>query len=221
MESSTTHFSRDEARELLTSILAPRPVGWISTISADPSHYRNLAPFSSVSPVCNKPPLLSFSCGRKSDGSRKDTAKNVLETGEFVINFAGPALLDKIALSANEFETCVDEFELTGVTPEASRLVAPPRVLESLASLECRVHRVIELGDDDCKVDFIIGIIVHACLRGGVWGSQPGCNAQQFFGIGALGLDWYLVNGEARFCPQPPLAKERRTEVAIVGGCRD
>jgi flavin reductase (DIM6/NTAB) family NADH-FMN oxidoreductase RutF len=208
MDTSTTSFTRDEARHLLTSVIVPRPVAWISTLSADHPRHCNLAPFSSLAPICNRPPLISFSCGRKSDGSRKDTGKNILDTGEFVVNFVGPDQLDSIAVSANEYDTDVDEFRLAGVTPQASTLVRPPRVLASLASLECRLLRSIELGSDECRVDLIIGQIIQAHARQELLDAYPASPHEPatFHGIGALGLDWYLIGAQMKYVPQPPNA---------------
>jgi flavin reductase (DIM6/NTAB) family NADH-FMN oxidoreductase RutF len=209
MEISTANFTRDAGREFMTSVLVPRPVAWISTVAREGRRRPNLAPFSSVAPVCNKPPLLSFACGRKLDGSRKDTARNILETREFVVNFVGSELLHNVAVSVNGLDLA-DEFARAGVSPEQSKEVNPPRVFESLCSCECRLEQSIEVGAADCRVDLIIGRVVHICVRNLGWNSQSETSPQPFRGLGALGVDWYLVGGEATF--QPELGTETNND---------
>jgi|SRR5579863_190305 len=201
MEISTANFTRDDGREFMTSVLVPRPVALISTVAKEGKRGPNLAPFSSVAPVCNKPPLLSFACGRKLDGSRKDTARNILETREFVVNFVGSELLRNITVSVNALDLG-DEFARAGVSSQQSKEVDPPRVLESLCSCECRLDQSIEVGDADCRVDLIVGRVVHICIRNRGWNSQSRVTPQPFQGLGALGVDWYLVGGEATFLPE-------------------
>ena len=203
LDAPTAEFSREEGRTLLTSLVVPRPIAWISTFSEKLSG-SNLAPFSSVAPVCNKPILLSFSSGRKANGTRKDTAVNVLANGEFVVNFVDTGLIEKVALSATEWHERVNEFDVSGVTQETSRSVRPPSVREALASLECRLVRHLEFGDGDARVDLLIGEVVHARLRRPITQRMEDESPTAIFrGIGALGLDWYLMGGTATFLPAP------------------
>jgi flavin reductase (DIM6/NTAB) family NADH-FMN oxidoreductase RutF len=197
MEISTEHFTVDEGRSLLTSVLVPRPVGWISTASME-SGRRNLAPFSSIAPLCDKPPLVAFSCSRRPDGSRKETARNIVATGEFVVNFVGPGLLETICRTADEPPGDIDDYERVGVDELPSRTVAVPRIAGSIASLECRFFQLLELGASESRVDFIIGIVLHAFV------DKPANDWTQFKGIGALGIDWYLVDGLTKCVPRTP-----------------
>jgi flavin reductase (DIM6/NTAB) family NADH-FMN oxidoreductase RutF len=138
------------------------------------------------------------------------------------VNFVGPERLDGIAVSANEYDSSVDEFLLAGVATEASCLVKPPRVSDSLASLECRLYQSIELGDNDCQVDLIIGVIVHAYVREESAASPPASpEVRKFRGIGALGLDWYLVAAEAKYMPQPPYASPASPRTSKAGDIAD
>jgi len=122
------------------AIVAPRPVGWISTVDGD--GLMNLAPYSFFNAVCDSPPILMFS-----SAGWKDTVANVEATGAFVWNLATRALAPRMNISSANVAHDVDEFELAGLTAAASRLVKAPRVAESPAALECRLLQINELKD--------------------------------------------------------------------------
>ncbi len=123
------------------AIVAPRPIGWIST--ADRDGRFNLAPYSFFNAVCDAPPLLCFS----TTGQRKDTLNNVEATGEFVANFVGAAQALEMNATAASVAPGVDEFALAGLTPVASVKVKPPRVGGAIAAMECKLTRIIRLTD--------------------------------------------------------------------------
>lgn len=118
------------------AIVSPRPVGWISTMSA--SGALNLAPYSFFNMFSSKPFLVWFS----SEGE-KDSAAFARETGEFVVNLAGRDLVSKMVASSVDAPRGVSEFGFADLTPEPSRLVKPPRVREALAALECKVTEIM------------------------------------------------------------------------------
>lgn len=118
------------------AIVSPRPVGWISTISA--SGALNLAPYSFFNMFSSKPFLVWFS----SEGE-KDSVTFARETGEFVVNLAGRDLVSKMVASSVDAPRGVSEFGYADLTPEPSRLVKPPRVREALAALECKVTEIM------------------------------------------------------------------------------
>jgi flavin reductase (DIM6/NTAB) family NADH-FMN oxidoreductase RutF len=123
------------------AIVAPRPIGWIST--ADRDGRFNLAPYSFFNAVCDAPPLLCFS----TTGQRKDTLNNVEATGEFVANFVGAVQALEMNATAASVAPGVDEFALAGLTPVASVKVKPPRVGGAIAAMECKLTRIIRLTD--------------------------------------------------------------------------
>jgi flavin reductase (DIM6/NTAB) family NADH-FMN oxidoreductase RutF len=116
----------------LKALVAPRPIGWISSLSAD--GVINLAPYSFFNLVSDRPPIVMFS----SDG-RKDSLANVEETGEFVCNIVTEAFTDAMNISSAPFAPEVNEFEKAGLAMEPSRLVRSPRVSGIAAALECKV----------------------------------------------------------------------------------
>ncbi len=128
------------AYRLLTALVVPRPIAWVSTL--DREGRGNLAPHSFFTVASGKPPVVLFS-----SLGRKDTVRNIEETGEFVVNFSPESLLEQINASSAPFEHGDDEAAQLGITTEPSATVAPPRVAESPASIECRLERIIEVGN--------------------------------------------------------------------------
>ena len=124
------------------AIIAPRPIGWVSTLSA--SGVPNIAPYSFFNAVSDTPPIIVFS-----SSGRKDSLVNVEATGEFVWNMATRPLAEAMNASSTRVPPEVDEFALAELETAPSRLVAPPRVAASPASLECRLLQIVELHDID------------------------------------------------------------------------
>ena len=126
------------------SCVAPRPIGWISTVSRD--GIVNLAPFSYFNAVHDDPPIVLFSAtGPHVEGSIKDSALNAKETGEFVYNMATWELREKMNLSSAPVPRNADEFELAQLGKLPSRLVKAPRVAESPVQFECKTVQTVEL----------------------------------------------------------------------------
>ncbi|NYG55916.1 flavin reductase [Nocardioides perillae] len=138
---------------LLTSIVVPRPIAWVSTVSAD--GVGNLAPHSFFSVACAHPPIVSFT----SVGA-KDTLANVLATGEFTVSVATEALHEQVNASSAPYARDVDEAVALGLETTPSGLVAPPRVAASPAALECRLHSTTELGDSTLVLGEVVAFWV-------------------------------------------------------------
>jgi Conserved protein/domain typically associated with flavoprotein oxygenases, DIM6/NTAB family len=147
MELEVSNLPSDELYKLITQWVAPRPIAWVSTTNKE--GIINLAPFSFFNLVCDEPPVVMLSISKREDGTQKDTARNILETGEFVVNFVEWSLLEKVKLTGEDFPPSVSELELAGLTPEPSKKVKPPRVKESPASFECRLIKHMELFNYD------------------------------------------------------------------------
>jgi flavin reductase (DIM6/NTAB) family NADH-FMN oxidoreductase RutF len=122
----------------LNAIVAPRPIGWISTVSA--AGVRNLAPYSFFNVINYRPPLVAFS-----SMGWKDSVANVKETGSFVWNLATRAQAEAMNATSATVAPEVDEFALAGVEALPSRLVAAPRVAGSPVQFECRLTQLIQL----------------------------------------------------------------------------
>lgn len=127
------------AYKLLTSIIVPRPIAWISSLSIE--GIGNLAPHSFFTVASADPPIVQFT----SVGS-KDTLRNVIATEEFVINLASVDLADFVNQSSAPYPPNVDEAQELGMITEPSEKVAPMRVSSSPASIECRLHSTVSMG---------------------------------------------------------------------------
>lgn len=124
----------------LNSIVAPRPIGWISTRSA--AGVTNLAPYSFFNLYSYRPPVVGFT-----SSGWKDSVANATETGEFCWNLATRELAEAMNASSAAVAADVDEFALAGLSPAASRVVAVPHVAESPVVFECRVTQHLQLTD--------------------------------------------------------------------------
>ncbi len=133
-----------EIYRLMTSVIVPRPIAFVSTRSRE--GIANLAPFSYFNAVASSPPVLMISVTPRSDGREKDTLKNIRDTGEFVVNSASASLAEAINQCSAEYAPGVDEFAMTGLTPLDSSLVSAPRVAECAVQLECRLHQLLPIG---------------------------------------------------------------------------
>ncbi|HEY7383386.1 MAG TPA: flavin reductase family protein [Beijerinckiaceae bacterium] len=138
------------------ALVAPRPIGWVSTISR--SGVLNLAPYSFFAAVAEKPAYVIFSAS-----GTKDSRRNAEETGEFVCSLASYDLRHQMNVTSTAVPSDTDEFALAGLAPEASRFVKPPRVKDSPAALECRYWQTVVLpqhGDTGKVHAVVFGLVV-------------------------------------------------------------
>ena len=178
------------------AIVAPRPIGWISSRGAGGNV--NLAPYSFFNAFCYKPPIVGFS-----STSRKDSVQNIEETGEFVWNLATMNLAQQMNASAAHVARNVSEFEIAGLTPEPCRLVNVPRVAESPVSFECKLCEVIQLkGADGTRAEawLTLGEVVaihidKTMIKDGVYQTAL---AQPIVRAGRKG-DYFVIREDAIF----------------------
>lgn len=133
-------LDKNGSYHLMTATVIPRPIAWVSSRSAD--GVDNLAPHSFFTVASAEPPIVQFT-----SVGRKDTLNNVEATGEFVVNFCPEDMFDLVNDSATDYPDHLSEFDELGIEREESRLVAPPRVAGSPVSIECKLHRTIEVGN--------------------------------------------------------------------------
>ena len=154
--------------KLMTGIIVPRPVALVSTVSR--GGVDNLAPFSFFCGVGSAPPTVLFCPALRpaetaEAGERKDTLRNVEETGEFVINVVSEELAAAANSAAAEVPFEVDEFALSGLTPIPSLSVRPPRVAQSPAQMECKLLQVIYTGHAPASGVIVLGEVLRFHLR--------------------------------------------------------
>jgi flavin reductase (DIM6/NTAB) family NADH-FMN oxidoreductase RutF len=140
----TAEMAGIDRYKLLTGLIIPRPIGWVGTVDLAGNY--NLAPYSYFNTVAATPPTVLFSTGRPK-GRIKDSLDNVIATGEFTLSIVDESLTVAMHGSSAEYPPDVDEFAEVGLTAIAGNVVAAPMVAEAKANLECRVSRIIDLGD--------------------------------------------------------------------------
>ncbi|HLF93158.1 MAG TPA: flavin reductase family protein [Planctomycetota bacterium] len=128
---------------LMISCIAPRPIAFVTTLSRE--GVTNLAPFSFFNGVSSDPPVISIAVGARRDGSKKDTWRNIEETGEFVVNVVVPDLMDAVITGAKELPHNVSELELSKEPTLPSVKVKPPRLVNSPVQMECTLLRIVEV----------------------------------------------------------------------------
>lgn len=145
MEFLVKETDEDTFFRLVLGLVVPRPIGWVSSVSKE--GITNVAPFSFFNAVNDYPPVFMVSIGDRDDGSFKDTVKNVLDTGEFVINLVSQENFREMLKTAEELPPHVSEFEVAGLSEEKSKLVKAPRIKESKASFECKLYKHMKVYD--------------------------------------------------------------------------
>ena len=164
-----SELSHSALYSIILNSVAPRPIAWVSTVSAAGQH--NLAPFSFFNAVCVDPPLLAFAPGFRpamqsnaNHGEAKDTLRNIRETKEFVVNVVTYALAEAMNVTSGEYDPSVNEFELAKLTSEPSKIVRPSRVAGSPVSFECKLHQILEFSPAPTSSSLVIGQIVSIYL---------------------------------------------------------
>ena len=185
------------------AIVGPRPIGWVSTKSA--SGILNLAPYSFFNAFNYVPPIVGFcSVGAK------DSLRNVQETGEFVWNLVTRPLAEAMNKTCAPVAPEVNEFELAGLTPQTSKIVQVPRVLESPVAFECRCTQIVQLqGHDQQKVNswLVLGEVVgihidEQLLKDGIYDTAGAQHVMR----GGGPADYFSVGPEQLFRMSRPTA---------------
>ena len=149
------------AYQILTGSVIPRPIGFISSISA--AGVVNLAPFSFFNAICGEPPMVMFCPMHRNPP--KDTLLNVKATREFVANIVSEEIAQQMNLTSGDYASEINEFDVSGLTPVASDIVKPPRVFESPVNMECIVHHIIEVSEKPWGGTVVIGEVVRFHVR--------------------------------------------------------
>ncbi|MFB7369913.1 flavin reductase family protein [Streptomyces sp. NPDC056222] len=178
---------RNTFYRLLTATVVPRPIAWISTTSADGTD--NLAPHSFFTISSVTPPVVQFT-----SVGRKDSLRNIEDTGAFVVNFAPEPLFEQINATATDFPRGVSEFDACGVEREPSLRVKPPRVAHAPVALECELHSTLRIGDSTV----VFGRVVHAAVDEAV-----------------------MVDGHPEITLMRPLTRLGRNEWGTLGGIQE
>lgn len=190
LELSVSDLPRGGAYPWLTAVVVPRPIAWVSTLSAD--GVVNLAPHSFFTVASAAPPVVSFTSVRT-----KDSLRNIRATGEFVVNLAPRSLAEQINLTGTDFPADVDELAAAGLTPEPSTAVAPPRVAESPVALECVAAGEHRFSDDPERGSTVVfGRVVHLSVTRSVLADDGLPDVRRLGPASRLGRDEWAALGE-------------------------
>ena len=165
--------------KILTNVVVPRPIAWITSLSE--AGVLNLAPFSFFNAVGSRPLYVVVSVGMRDDGTSKDTASNIASSGEFVVNMVTEALLGAMNISAVEFPPDESELAAAQLHGAPSVKIRPPRLAAAEVSLECRLYKSLPLGTNTLFIGEVVMFHVADHLMG------PRLHVNQFAPIGRLG----------------------------------
>ncbi len=157
-------MTRQERHLFMGSVVVPRPIALVSTISTD--GILNLAPFALFTLICYHPvPIVVFTPMRRLGISKKDTLVNIEQTKEFVINMVTEEMAQKMNITSTDFPLEVDEFQASGFTPITSDLVKAPRVAESPVNMECCLTQIVEFGKPKITGEMVMGEVLRIHVK--------------------------------------------------------
>lgn len=190
-----------EAYAWMINAITPRPIAWVSTISAP--GVANLAPFSFFQGVCAKPPTLLFTAVNNRDGARKDTVRNIEQVPEFVVNVVPYALAEPMNATSVPLPYGASEFEACGIVAAPSARIRPPRIAAAPVAFECALDRIVRIGDGPLAANVVFGTILIAHVSESVLGPDGQIDPAKLDTIGRMGGDLYARTTE-RFALKRP-----------------
>ena len=187
------------AYKVLTALITPRPIAWVSTLNEDGSI--NVAPFSFFNVFGSAPPLLIFGVGNKAPGVPKDTVRNILREKEFVVNLVDEDVAEAMNLSAAALPYGESELDHNGCTPADSIEIRTPRIAQAPVAFECKLHEIQKIGGNR----LVMGIANKVHIRDGILDPETKyLNGDAFPVIGRMqGPDGY-VRSRDRFSMKWP-----------------
>ncbi len=182
----------DRAYPILASLVTPRPIAFVTSINS--AGQMNAAPFSFFNLLGADPPIVGFAPGDRDDGTPKDTARNVRDTHEFVVNLVDENIAEAMNRCAASFPYGVNELEQAGLTASPSSVVRPPRISEAPASLECVEWGTLQIGGNR----LIIGLVKRVHVRDEFFDPEKlRIRSDRLHTIGRLASpNWYCRTGD-------------------------
>ncbi|NGQ95358.1 flavin reductase family protein [Brevibacillus sp. SYP-B805] len=204
MEINIGAIERQEKYKLLIGCVIPRPIAWVTSVSAD--GVVNAAPFSYFNVACIDPMMISVAVARRPGGVLKDTSRNIQQTGDFVVNMVDLHNVDAVNQSSADYPPEVSEVAELGLTMLPSAAVKAPRLGESRIHFECRLHRVVTLGEPAAS-DLIIGEVVHVHIADELYDSGK-VDPRAFGAVSRLAGHSYGTIGDIFDRPRPVYEKK-------------
>ncbi len=163
MRIDPAYLDAETAYRLITGVVVPRPIAWVTSLSA--SGVVNLAPFSAFTFVSPKPPMLAISVGRRG-GIYKDTARNILNNEEYVVHIADSSLMTAVHESSTEHPPDVSEVEELRLSTLPGERIKVPRLAAAPVAMECRFRQCLEFGETRSRL--IVGEVLVFHIRDGL-----------------------------------------------------
>ncbi|HWA88049.1 MAG TPA: flavin reductase family protein [Opitutus sp.] len=185
--------ARDAYQWMIRTIL-PRPIAWVSTISA--AGRTNLAPFSFFQGVTANPPTLMFVPVNSRDGTKKDTVRNIEEVPEFVVNLVSRGQAEVMNATSATLPYGESEFDKFGVGSAPSEKIRPPRVAAAPAAFECALDRIVTIGEGPLAANVVFGRILVAHYRDDAIGADGRPDAAKLDLVGRMGGEDYALTRE-------------------------
>jgi flavin reductase (DIM6/NTAB) family NADH-FMN oxidoreductase RutF len=194
----TEQLSGRDPYFLLTGLVVPRPIAWVSTLTE--AGTANLAPHSYFNVISAQPPIVHFT-----SSGEKDSLRNVRATGEFVVNIVSLDLVEEMNLTAADFPPEESEFDWAGLAREPSDRVRPPRVARARAALECRVRDIVSMGTGH----MVFGDVLRFHVDDEVW-RDGRVDPEALNPVGRLAGSAYSAQGKVFKLPRPTWEELRR-----------
>ena len=163
MRIDPAYLDPETAYRLITGVVVPRPIAWVTSLSA--TGVLNLAPFSAFMFVSPKPPMLAISVGRKGN-IYKDTAQNILNNEEYVVHIADSSLMTAVHESSTEHPPDVSEVEELRLLTLPGERIKVPRLAAAPVAMECRFRQCLEFGETRSRL--IVGEVLVFHIRDGL-----------------------------------------------------
>jgi flavin reductase (DIM6/NTAB) family NADH-FMN oxidoreductase RutF len=188
MEIDFAAITEYQRYKLMASLIVPRPIALVTTLGADGTI--NAAPFSMFNMLGEEPPIVMISINRVADGTLKDTAVNIVRTGEFVVHLADEAIAGKMHRCGERLPPNVSELAEVGLTPVPSSYVAPPRIAEAPVAFECTIWETLETSSRQ----IFIGRVHRLHARDELIDTQTWrVRLQHYFPVGRFGASDYVT----------------------------
>jgi flavin reductase (DIM6/NTAB) family NADH-FMN oxidoreductase RutF len=195
--------------KLMASLIVPRPIALVTTLGVN--GVANAAPFSMFNMMGEDPPIVMISINRLTDGRLKDTAANILASGEFVVHMSDEPMAARMHACGESLPADVSELARVGLTPVASHCVAPPRILEAPVAFECVLHETLETPS---RYVFI-GRVRWLAARDGLIDTQAWrVNLREYHPVGRFGASFYTTTRD-RFAIEDAPDRPALTTTAI------
>ena len=207
MEIDFTQITAYQRYKLMASLIVPRPIALVTTLG--PTGVANAAPFSMFNMVGEDPPIVMISINRLHDGRLKDTAANILASGEFVVHLCDEPMAAQMHACGEALPSEVSELAHVGLHALPSKTVAPPRIAEAPVAFECVLHEKLET---DSRYVFI-GRVQWLCAREGLVDTATWrVRLQDYHPVARFGASFYVTTRD-RFSIAGPDEEARRTAI--------